>query len=79
MSIIGILISFATTSYALYFTTLPVIGMISNQVGFTTNASIIIDMIVISIIAFVSIELAILYYLYRPNVKTYFGKTTPRS
>lgn len=79
MSIIGILIGFATTSYAIYFTTLPVIGVIGNQVGLTAYAGIIVDVIIISIIVFVSIELIILYYLYRPHVKAYFGKTTPGS
>jgi hypothetical protein len=79
MSIIGILIGFATTSYAIYFTTLPVIGVIGNQVGLTAYAGIIVDMIIISIIVLVSIELIILYYLYRPHVKAYFGKTTPSS
>jgi len=79
MSIIGILIGFATTSYAIYFTTVPVIGVISNQAGFTAYAGIIVDVIIISIIVFVSIELIILYYLYRPHVKAYFGKTTPSS
>ena len=79
MSIIGILIGFATTSYSIYFTTLPFIGVIGNQVGFTAYAGIIVDVIIISIIVFVSIELIILYYLYRPHVKAYFGKTTPSS
>jgi hypothetical protein len=79
MSIIGILIGFATTSYAIYFTTLPLIGVIGNQVGLTAYAGIIVDVIIISIIVFVSIELIILYYLYRPHVKAYFGKTTPGS
>lgn len=79
MSIIGILIGFATTSYAIYFTTLPVIGVIGNQVGLTAYAGIIVDVIIISIIVFVSIELIILYYLYRPHVKAYFGKSTPGS
>ena len=79
MSIIGILIGFATTSYSIYFTTLPVIGVIGNQVGLTAYAGIIADVIIISIIVFVSIELIILYYLYRPHVKAYFGKTTPSS
>lgn len=79
MSIIGILIGFATTSYAIYFTTLPVIGVIGNQVGLTAYAGIIVDVIIISIIVFVSIELIILYYLYRPHVKAYFGRTTPGS
>lgn len=79
MSIIGILIGFATTSYAIYFTTLPLIGVIGNQVGLTAYAGIIVDVIIISIIVFVSIELIILYYLYRPHVKAYFGRTTPGS
>jgi hypothetical protein len=79
MAIIGILIGFATTSYAIYFTALPVIGVISNQVGLTAYAGILVDIIITSIIVFVSIELIILYYLYRPHVKAYFGKTTPSS
>ena len=79
MSIIGILIGFATTSYSIYFTTLPVIGVIGNQVGLTAYSGIIVDIIITSIIVFVSIELIILYYLYRPHVKAYFGKTTPSS
>ena len=79
MSIIGILIGFATTSYAIYFTTLPVIGVISNQAGFTASAGIIVDIIITTIIVFVGIELVILYYLYRPHVKAYFGNTTRRS
>src|SRR6266487_379241 len=79
MSIIGILIGFATTSYAMYFTTLPVIGVISNQAGFTAYAGIIVDIIITTIIVFVGIELVILYYLYRPHVKAHFGNTTRSS
>jgi hypothetical protein len=78
ISIIGIFIGFATGTYAIIFNLVPIIRSISNQVG-TAEASMVINIIIISIVIIFAIEIIILYYLYRPHVKAYFGKTTPRS
>jgi hypothetical protein len=78
ISIIGIFIGFATGTYAIIFNLVPITRSISNQVG-TAEASMVINIIIISIVIIFAIEIIILYYLYRPHVKAYFGKTTPRS
>ena len=78
ISIIGIFIGFATGTYAIIFNLVPIIGSISNQVG-SAEAGMVINIIIISIVMIFVIEIIILYYLYRPHVKSYFGKTTRRS
>src|SRR5712691_6267594 len=78
ISIIGIFIGFATGTYAIIFNISPITGSISNQVG-TAEAGVVTNIIIISIVTIFVIEIIILYYLYRPHVKAYFGKTTPRS
>jgi hypothetical protein len=40
---------------------------------------VVTNIIITSIVTIFVIEIIILYYLYRPRVKAYFGKTTPRS
>ena len=78
IAIIGIFIGFATGIYAIIFNLVPITGSISNQVG-RAMAGVMINIIIISIVVIFAIEIIILYYLYRPNVKTYFGKKTPTS
>jgi hypothetical protein len=78
ISIIGIFIGFATGTYAIIFNLVPITGSIGNQVGSAT-AGLVINIIIISIVIIYGIEIIILYYLYRPRVKAYFGKRTPRS
>src|SRR6266487_2528185 len=77
IAIIGIFIGFATGTYAIIFNLLPMTGSISNQLG--AEAGVVINIIIISIVMIFAIEIIILYYFYRPHVKAYFGKTTPRS
>ena len=76
IAIIGIFIGFATGTYAIIFNLLP--GSICNQLG-AAEAGVVINIIIISIVMIFAIEIIILYYFYRPHVKAYFGKTTPRS
>jgi len=76
ISIIGIFIGFATGTYAIIFNIVPITGSISTQVG---SADVVTNIIIISIVTIFVIEIIILYYPYRPHVKAYFGKTTPRS
>ncbi len=78
IAIIGIFIGFATGTYAIIFNLLPMTGSISNQLG-AAEAGVVINIIIISIVMIFAIEIIILYYFYRPHVKAYFGKTTPRS
>src|SRR6266568_5841660 len=78
IAIIGIFIGFATGTYAIIFNLLPMTGSISNQLG-VAEAGVVINIIIISIVMIFAIEIIILYYFYRPHVKAYFGKTTPRS
>jgi hypothetical protein len=78
IAIIGIFIGFATGTYAIIFNLLPMTGSISNQLG-AAEADVVINIIIISIVMIFAIEILILYYFYRPHVKAYFGKTTPRS
>ena len=75
IAIIGIFIGFATGTYAIIFNLLP--GSICNQLG-AAEAGVVINIIIISIVMIFAIEIIILYYFYRPHVKAYFGKTTPR-
>jgi hypothetical protein len=78
ISIIGIFIGFATGTYTILFNILPITGSISNQFG-TAEAGVVTNIIITSIVTIFVIEIIILYHLYRPRVKAYFGKTTPRS
>ena len=78
IAIIGIFIGFATGTYAIIFNLLPMTGSITNQLG-AAEAGVVINIIIISIVMIFAIEIIILYYFYRPHVKAYFGKTTPRS
>ena len=78
IAIIGIFIGFATGTYAIIFNLVPIISSISNQVG-RAEAGVVKNMVIISIVVIFAIEIIILYYLFRPHVKAYFGKTTPRS
>jgi hypothetical protein len=78
ISVIGIFIGFAMGTYAIIFTLVPSITSISNQVGSDVAGMLINIIIIVTIISF-GIEVLILYYLYRPHVKTYFGKAAPKS
>jgi hypothetical protein len=78
IAIIGIFIGFATGTYAIIFNLIAIIDSIRNQVGIA-EAGVVINIVIISIVVIFAIEVIILYYLYRPHVKAYLGKTTPRS
>jgi hypothetical protein len=78
IAIIGIFIGFATGTYAIIFNLVAIIDSIRNQVGIA-QAGVVIYIVIISIVVIFAIEILILYYLYKPHVKAYFGKTTPRS